>query len=248
MPDDVKSIGHNSGGPDLDILRDQLAIDYADDIARRDELLAGFDRFKAKYSKIEDDDVNGNAADFVAQLSRFSREIDAKRVAAKRPHDDAASAVHAFFKKGIIDTIDAAAASVKKVMTDYQVAKAEAARRKAREEAEAKRLEAERLAAEARKPEEFDQAEAALNAAQTAERRASAPTSALGRTRGDLGSVSSLRSVWRYRVLDITKVPVHLLEVNADMVQAAMRTKGDDGKPAPIEGIEFYEEKTVAVR
>lgn len=248
MPDDVKTLGHNNGPTDLDILRDQLDIDYAADKARRDELIAAFDRFKEAHPEIGDDDVNGRAADFVAQLSRFSKETDAKRVAAKRPHDDAAGAVHSFFKKDIIDPIDAAATEVRKRMTAFQVAKAEEARRKAREEAEAKRLEAERLAAEARKPEAFDKAEAALNTAQAAERRAAAPTAALGRTRGDLGSVSSLRSVWRYRVTDLALVPAHLLQVNDAMVKAAMKTKGDDGKPVPVPGIEFYEEQTVAVR
>ena len=253
MPDDNSAMmGHNLP-PTLDpaVIGDQLSIDHKAHVDRTAELLAGFDRFQANVPKIEDEETNERASDFVKQLVTTHKAVDAARDAAKRPYSVAADTVHAFFKKGMLDPLMAAADGVRKKMTDYAVEKRERARRDAIEEANRRRAEADRLAKEAEQtqaPEKFDKAIAADNAAMIANHRAGASSAELSRTRGTLGSVSSLRADWKYRVVDITKLPPHMLQVNDAMVKAHMKSKGEDGAPLPLDGIEFYIVEKVQVR
>lgn len=162
--------------------------------------------------------------------------------------------------------------AVRKEQAERRRAAEEAARKAeeaARAEAEARRLQAERDAEEARRkaaeapapaPQvvearqeeigaKLDVAASAYNDAERAQERALAKPAELSRTRGDLGSVSSLRAEWKFEVEDLGQVPVGFLQVNEAMVKAHMKSNRDtNGIPKPIPGIRFYETKKIAVR
>jgi hypothetical protein len=152
-------------------------------------------------------------------------------------------------------------------------AAAEEAQRKANEaraaEAEARRLaqiaadeEAARRAADAPAPapavaeaaheavgKQLDVAASAYNDAERAQERALAKPAELSRTRGDLGSVSSLRAEWKFEVEDVSKVPVGFIQVNEAMVKAHMKSNRDaNGIPQAVPGIRFFETKKIAIR
>lgn len=83
------------------------------------------------------------ALDALLETVRLTRkDADAKRVEAKRPHDEAAKAVQADWKP-LLDRLDAATAALKDALTPYRIARQKAKdeeARKAREAAEAERL------------------------------------------------------------------------------------------------------------
>lgn len=126
-------------------------------------------------------------------------------------------------------------------------ARLEAERAAATARNEAERAEAQRQAAEAeaaRKQAE-DRERAAANAAAQAQQQAHdaakvvlAPAADITRTRGDV-ALTTTRQVWRYRVVDITKVPAAYLMVNDAVVKAAI--KGKTGV-REIPGLEIYDE------
>ena len=69
-------IGHNSPPPDLllgDALRDQLAEENSQLIARRDELLAAA---AARIPAIDSDDVAGRVSDYIKQLRAAATSTD----------------------------------------------------------------------------------------------------------------------------------------------------------------------------
>ncbi len=73
-------------------------------------------------------------------LRTARKDADAKRAEEKKPHDDAAKAVQTKWKP-LLDRCDMAANEIKRLLTPYRTAKlaaAEEAKRKAREEAEAR--------------------------------------------------------------------------------------------------------------
>ena len=97
-----------------------------------------------------------------------------------------------------------------------------------------------------------------MNDALAAEQRAedlkaaatTAPSADLSRTRGDFGSVTSLRTTWGFEVDDLTKVPATYLLLNEQMVRAAIRTapKKDGVPQINIPGIRVVAEQKAGVR
>lgn len=252
--------GHNSGeipplvAIDLDKLRDGLAERYAAMIARVAEHNAAFGRFQANHAAgLGSDEVAGKIGDWAKQLGGLSSEIDGKRKAEKEAPLAAGKAIDAFFAAQI-DQLDAIKRSVMAALTKF----AQEKERKRREElaAQAKREaeEAARLAAQA----EVRQDESIMNDALAAEQRAedlkaaatTAPSADLSRTRGDFGSVTSLRTTWGFEVDDLTKVPATYLLLNEQMVRAAIRTapKKDGVPQINIPGIRVVAEQKAGVR
>lgn len=134
-------------------------------------------------------------------------------------------------------------------------ARAAEEKRKADEAAREAR-EAEERAAGARRKQEAD-AKAARDAAAkaaadkaAAEKAASAKAADMSRSRSDLGSVSSLRTVWKHRVANVDKVPREFMRVHEPSIVAAIRSATTkDGKcDLKIEGVEIYPETSSVVR
>ncbi len=79
---------------------------------------------------------------------------------------------------------------------------------------------------------------------QAQEATAAAPAADLSRTRGDF-ALASLRTVWDYELLDITQVPPEFLQVNAQLIRAAIR--GKDGRHH-IPGLRVFQVQTAQNR
>ena len=95
MPDDLSrggespSLGHNSGIAHLiapEVIADQLAMQFASRLTRRDDLLNAVDAFSLAYPNgpLTDDDA-GLAGDQIKQIKDEIKEIDALRVGEKKP-------------------------------------------------------------------------------------------------------------------------------------------------------------------
>ena len=107
--------------------------------------------------------------------------------------------------KALSDRVASAVREVEARVTAYLKAKEAEAR-------EALRIEAEKQAAEAP-----DITMAVLNQAEEA------TALELTRTRGVGGALTALQDRWVFEVVDITKVPTHLLQVNDAAVRAAIK-------------------------
>lgn len=122
---------------------------------------------------------------------------------------------------------------------------AERAARKAREDADASDAARQRAADAERRAEEARQAEERARVEREEQARIAASSAAdRSRVRGDY-AVSSLRTTWKFEVLDIAKVPPEFLLVNASLVNAAIR--GKDGR-RDIAGIRIFADETAQNR
>lgn len=205
--------GHNSGYvPTPEEIREVLKADHEALLSRADELLAGFDRAPAT---VENEETAGRVGDFVKQISTAIKNVDTARTSTKEPYLAGGRAVDGFFNP-LKEKLDKAKRALTDRVGDYQRRKAaeeraarEAAERQAREAEEAARKAAEEAERAAQTDDDLDAAiaaeEAARKAAEQAEaakKAASASAADLSRSRGDYGSVASLRTTWAGELVD----------------------------------------------
>jgi hypothetical protein len=239
-------------------VQEWLAETQATLVARRDEILAGYNRFlKAHPDGIQDETTQARAADFAGGkgiMSAFVKECDGNRSTEKGPFLAGGRAVDAFFST-LTDPVERCQKDMRVKMTAF-ANKLEAQRR------EAARLEAERLAAEAALAEDHaidTMAEADLQAAMDVAREAEAAAaladakaSALSQTRGELGTVVSLRTSWKadYAASDLMalvkavaegRAPLYYLTFADTRINYAIRSE----KVREIPGVRIREERTV---
>lgn len=236
--------GHNSDRTlvtiDLDKLRAGLEETYAALTVRLADQEKALERFVARYGNgLPDDEAAGRAADWSRQIAADAKAVEDARRKEKQPPLDATRTVDSFFGE-LGEAYTVIRNRVGSVLTAYAKLKAEA-ERMARI-AEAKRLqeEAERLAARA----EVAPTAETLTAAVEAEQRAideeaqarSAKPADLSRTRGDFGSVTSLRTRLGWEVTDfaalVTAVaagnaPLDVLAVDKPMMDALLKRHAD---------------------
>ena len=253
------AMGHNQ--PPRPMTAEEVAAGLrdscADLAARQKEILAGIERFKSKYPVITDDDVQGRAADFAGRtgaIAKWLQLLETRRVTEKEPHLAAERAVDAFFKALTADVTEGRKALIER-MTAYANKKEAEARETARREAEAARLraqEAERLALSTMRPAAL---EAAIDAHQQAERaqaQAQAPAADLSRVHSANGSVTSLRTAWKFDetqsdLMELAKAvvdgraPVAYLAFNTTRINYAVRSE----KIRAIPGCNIREERSV---
>ena len=121
-----------------------------------------------------------------------------------------------------------------------------AAREKAEAEAEAERIAKDEKDAEALKEAEqkVEEARAGLDAV----RSRPAGQSVAKSVKGAMGSTTGLRKVWRYKVVDISKVPEEFLVDPEDRVRRGDLNKiaKRDQQDAHVPGIEFYYEESLS--
>ena len=256
----MSDIGHNSGEPrpfvtiDNEALRQGLADRYADKLARVSELEKGAIAIANKYGRdgFSDDDTAARAADWVSkQVKPALDQIDAARVREKADVLAAQRAIDGFFK-GMADPLEACIKTAAEAGRKWLAEKRRLADVKRREEVEAARLAAEKAAAVAAVNPDSD---AALDAAIEAEQKAmeaatQAPAPTKAHVRSDQGSLMSGRVKWTFRLVDITKVPAHLLLVNDTLANAAIRSapKKDGIPQIVIPGLEVVDEDKVSFR
>lgn len=254
-------IGHNRQSEDMisgDALRTSLEMKH-DAIAERcNELMAAEQRLPA----ISDDESAGKVSDYIKQITATCKNADGARIAAKEPYLEGGRIVDGFFTKGIVDPLMALKRRIEAKLTRYLQEKAQREReerarleREARAAEDAARREAEEKALAARTEAELERAiSAEAAAAQASSQRAVAAEAAnakpaeLSRTRGDYGSVASLRTAWDYEVTDQTIVPSLFLMINDAAVKAHIKARMKDKPPLSIAGVRFYEKTTAAVR
>lgn len=256
---ETRGLGDNKPPPDADPLRERLITDCADLLARRDELLAAVDRVPAS---IESEEIAQKVGDFIKQLQSAVKNADAGRIAEKEPYLAGGRSVDGFFKK-ITEPLVKAKKDIEARLNVYLRAKAGAERR-VREEAEQQaRGAAESAAREAAErvraledEQDLDAAiaaeEAATHAAADvlkAQKEAEANAAELSRTRGDYGSVASLRTFWDFKELDRARLDLEALRQHLahDALEKAVRSYVKAGGHE-LAGVTIFENTQAVVR
>lgn len=164
---------------------------------RADELLAAVDRVPATL----DETTHDRAAAFVKQMKLHVKKVDESRTAEKEPYLEGGRTIDAWFKR-LSDPVSAACKGVEAKITGFLRAKADAERRAREEEARKAREEADRRAAEMRSQADLTAAVAAEETAAQAEKAATAKVADLARTRTAYGTMSTLRTVLEFEIVD----------------------------------------------
>ena len=235
-----------------------LADSEATLLSRRDELLAGVARFKKAHPVIEDDEMQGRAGDFGKQIQAAIKISKDSFALSKKPFIEGGRAVDQFFR-AITEPLERGLQEVRAPMTAYAVKKEAVERAERERAAAAARAEADRvqreLAAQYAAEQETRAAaaapettvEEAIVASQQADATAKAATAKaadLTRSRGDAGSVSSLREHWDVELVDLSKVPLEFLTF--DLAKARRAVAG--GKLREIAGCRVFVTKHVHTR
>jgi hypothetical protein len=257
--EDTPGIGDNLPPTDANPVRDRLVEQYADLTKRKDELLEGC---LLAPDTIRDDEADKELSDFLVQIHKCMKRIEAVRVDEKEPYLQGGRDVDGFFKN-VHEPLKKWYSTLNTRLTYYKDQKAMAERRR-REEEQRKADEIARLAAEeaarqaAAIKEERDlgkaleaeeRATAAAAAALKAREAAQAKTAELSRTRSDHGSVSGLRVRWTGHMndralLDLETLREHLSE---DALNQAIRSFVKRGG-RELKGAYIYEAKSTQVR
>ena len=254
-------LNHNNPPPDLlvgDSLREKLQDENRDLIKRRDDLLAAAQRIPA----IDSDDIAGRVSDFVKQLTALTKAAESKRTDAKEPYLEGGRNIDGFFR-AITDPVARTKDAIQKRLTTYLREKEEQARlarmaeeRKAREAAEAARREAEEKAKAAANAAQLDAAIEAERSAKLAEAdlakaqaAAEVKPAELSRTRGEYGSVSSLRTEWVFDNLDRAQIDLEALRpyLPGDALDRAVRAFIKAGG-RELRGVNIHETTVANVR
>lgn len=209
--------------------------DVGGETRRKAEVLEG--KMVDRKLEITDDDTFASYSEILAQAKKMIKEIDAQRMARNKPAQDALKAVNAQAKV-IVTRLDKVVVAFSKPVTGYL-------QLKAKEEAEAQR-----------------KAAAAIKAQEELE--ASAPLSELPATPpppveavkkyvapvGALGSKSTLKKTWTYRITAPSKLPARFVEVKKGEIRKAISVMSDEVKKAGgnIPGVEVYQETSVSSR
>lgn len=274
MTDSAVYFGDNRPPQEYDPLRERLQEDYDAAITRTKDLLDAVGRTPLE---VNDDEMAGKISDFIKQLTGHRKSLDSMRVSEKEPYLAGGRAVDGFFKP-MMDKLDGGKKMIEQRITIY-LRKKEAEERRRREAEEAhrreeeakRRAEEERLRAEAeaaakkvldeadldkaieaeaeakRASEAADQAEADRL---EAERAAQAKAAELSRNRGDLGSVSSLRTFWDFEVtnydrIDLTVIAPYIARADLDK---AIRAYVKAGGRVAGKGVRIFENTSAVVR
>ena len=257
----AERLHHNNPPADLLVgepLRERLEDENRDIIERCDELLEAATRVPP----INDDDTAAKVGDYIKQLTALAKTAETRRTSAKEPYLEGGRNIDGFFK-AITDPVSKTKDGVQKKLTIYLREKEEQARRarleeerKAREAAEAARREAEERARAAASAAQLDAAIEAERAAETAAADLAKATAAaevkpaeLSRTRGEYGSVSSLRTEWVFDNLDRAQLDLEALRpyLPSDALEKAVRAFIRAGG-RELRGVEIYETTAAVVR
>ena len=240
------AIGHNRPPTPLTSTEVQahLADEYGHLATRRQELLEGVTRFQTLLP-ITTDEQQGKTADFVKQLRSHLRAYEDRRTEAKKPFLEGGRAVDAWFRTATgallkaTETVEDAMTAFAREQERKRRAAAEAEARRVAEEA---RIQAERAEA-TMQPAHLDQAALTAAEADRAQTAAQARPAEFTRTRGDYGSVASLREFWEFDVIDLDQVPRQYLVLDPAAVRRAIAAGA-----RVIPGLTITSSSKVAVR
>lgn len=252
--DDVNpGLGHNNPPDESALIQERLDERTRELRARAASLLDA----ETRLPEISDDGVAGKVGDMIRLITAACQTAELDRKREKEPHLAAARTVDGYYKQ-ISEPLADLKTRVSRRLTAYLTAKAE--RERQAREAEAKRLreEAEKQAAAAAQVEAAAPAAAAIvmeqalatevQAAQ-ASRAAAAKPAELSRTRGEVGSVASLKSRWIGEVSD--RAALDLEALRPYLPVAALQTALNGAIKAgvrDVRGCRIFQEQTAAVR
>lgn len=250
----------NNPPPDANPLRDRLMEAAAALRKRAAELLSA----EARLPVIDSDEAAGKVGDYVKIVAAAIKTADSDREREKEPYLAGGRTVDGFYKKEIIDPLDALKRRVSAKITAYLREKeaAERARREAEERA-AREAEAAAKREAAAKADIFTD-DASLTAALAAEDRArqaeadriaaekaaQAKPAELSRTRGDLGALSSLRTFWSFDPATLNRNAIDLEALRPHLpiaaLEAAIRSYIKAGG-RDLRGVRIFEDKQARV-
>ena len=220
----MNDIGHNNPPTDEDILRDTLVENNVDLVDRVEALMDSMTRTPAVVGA----DNAGAVGDFIKQLSAANKEATARRVATKEPYLAGGRVVDGFFK-GLGGKVEDAKKDMEARLNIHLRVVAAEERAAREEEASIQREEAERAAKAA--------AEATAKAAD------------LSRTRGDHGSVSSLRTFWTFSDVERATIDLEVLRhhIPEEALEKAVRSFVKAGG-RELAGARIFEDTKTVVR
>lgn len=215
---EIATIGHNSGG--LSETRMQAlsrVLDFEDALARMPDT-------------IEDDETVAKAATFVSQITTAAGDAETIRKDEKQPFLDGGREVDAWWQNTVLGPLDKVKTAVRSRQTAYLTAKAEAERKRLKEQADA--------AAAAIKDD------VTLATAVQAEQATTVKTTEITRVRSAQGATVSLRTSWDFRNLDRAKIDLEALRpyLSMDGLEKAVRA-AIKAKIHQIPGVEIYEKQ-----
>jgi len=194
------------------------------------------------------------ASEDLRKIKSKAKEIDALRKSLTAPLDESKKKIMAMFKPPFV-LLGMAETQVKSAMIGWQQEQERIRIAEQRRLAEIQHKEAERLrAAEAEEAkriatlesgeEKAKAAERAANLAELAESVESAPLPVVAPVIAEAQGIST-RKVWRFEVIDISKLSREYMIADEKMIGAMVRaTKGQK----PITGIRIYSEDVIAAR
>lgn len=243
-------IGHNRAP-----VKDMLSDAYEQLLTRADELIAASTRAPAS---IYNDEVQGKVGDLVKMIAAAIKKSESHRQSEKEPFLQAGREVDGFFRP-VTDKLEREKKTLEGRIGVYLRAKAERERRAREETARLEREESDRRLREAqalesanRKAEAdtaLQQAAEADAASAKAEKAADAKPADMARTRGDLGSLSTLRTALEVEVTDYALVPLEAIRayIPRDAIDKAVRAWARNGG-REMPGCRIQEVQTAVVR
>jgi len=257
----------NAPEPPAPLTREQVKewLDYENEpiVEQRDNIIIpSLRNALALHPRIEDGDEE-TAQKFTDDIET-ARSLSGKTTSiAKRKHDEhkrpireMGTAVDGWYQ-AFDAVLVAALTPVQAVLFDFMQRKRAIEEKRLADIAKAQREAAEAAAKAAKEAEEaaglfsdeaMDRerlAQAQAEIAARAEREAAARPAETSRVRGIMGAVASIRQTWKWRVVDIKKVPRAYLMVDPDKISEARKMRDETGKPLPIQGIEWVAEQTL---
>jgi hypothetical protein len=188
-------------------------------------------------------------ADFISGAAKVWKRIDEARVAAKKPHDDAAKVVQSAFKP-LLDVIDATKSKVQPLQRAWLVkeqARLDEEQAERRRQAEEARIAAENAAAIAAANNNIAgevQAQAALKEAAQDEKAASKEVRAQVQSASGAGRTQSLRKLYEAEIVDINNVYRHYRD-RPEVAQALKRLADADIRSKDWDGVAIPGTRTV---
>lgn len=248
-------IGHNQAPDDQVLLQERLNDSTAELRNRHDELIAAVERIP---EECNDDETAGKISDMIKLITACSKSFETKRVGEKEPFLTLSRSVDGFFKK-FTENLDGAKRKASRPLEVYLKRKEDERRRAAEEAARVQREEAERLAREAELLAKANMPEASNDVlgeavrveeqAQKAEKQAEAKPAELARTRGDYGSLATLRTTWVGEIVDKKELDLEALRpfMSDDVLQKLVNAAVKAGFKE-LRGVKIYQKSEATVR
>lgn len=209
-----------------------------------DEWMRASTDIRAKHNPISSESEAQLLTDHIGGLRGLAKKVDAARVEAKKPHDEAAKAVQAAFTP-LTDRIKRALDAMLAMQGDWLTRKNEEERRRKAEEqrlADAARAEAERAAREAAASGDLDaevEAERKRKEAEDLEKLAARETKVNAGSATGAGRTVALVEVREAELVNIAQLFLHfrdhpkVSELLLSLANAELRSKDWNGKDIP---------------